>query len=482
MKEVRYAVLIGLDDYDKDPLEYSVKDACDFKESLIEYCNFNKQNIFLITNKDIAVKEQVDNAFKEISNSFIANKDLLLFYFSGHGTYDEAQEKSTIQYSDNTYSFLGDIVDQYTAPLKAKNEYLIIDACHAGKNILTKSGLNSRKKESQLFHNSKEVYFLFAAEHTNKAYQYADFKNSIYTYYLNEAIVNRDNYNSNGHLSMSAIDDYIREKISRHDKIVQIPGSESRSSGYKPFAFLNKRVNGHNKTNEENHTEMSSQEQQNKIEFDLQSSTSSDRRSEIKDMLTELINSDIQTYRFSLPKEYNISKGYFIENDLHHKLQDSLYKEILTEAKSKGLWAIERVFESNTIKPNKRSAMQSIIYGEPEPTTTYHVFFNSSIQSEFIKIESDSIYNVNAGMLVMYYQTKYGFTLGIVHFKYEWNGLTDVIDKIISVSLHPYLIRKESIELCKGKVQEGINLLISYLEDWNNKRKLDIDGFLSKAE
>ena len=171
MKETRYAVLIGMNNYRKNPLLFSVKDVDDVKNVLIGNCRFEAENIFEIIDAKQPVKEQISKAFETIQKKFQRGADLLLFYYSGHGEYDDNDEKSLLYFEDETSLEIGDVVMSYLQPLKAKNHYLIIDACHSGKNVYVKPKYNARKMERKLLHDSKELYFLFAAEENRKAFQ-----------------------------------------------------------------------------------------------------------------------------------------------------------------------------------------------------------------------------------------------------------------------------------------------------------------------
>ena len=48
IQETRYAVIIGIDDYQNNPLSFCVNDAESIEETLLKNCLFKKENIFNI--------------------------------------------------------------------------------------------------------------------------------------------------------------------------------------------------------------------------------------------------------------------------------------------------------------------------------------------------------------------------------------------------------------------------------------------------
>ncbi|KFF73817.1 hypothetical protein HX13_17590 [Chryseobacterium sp. P1-3] len=93
MSENKFAILIGMNNYEDDVLPFCIKDVEDMENALITYCRFSKKNIFKITDSDKPVKEQIDEAFAIIEKDFKIKRDLLFFYFSGHGDYDKKRGK-----------------------------------------------------------------------------------------------------------------------------------------------------------------------------------------------------------------------------------------------------------------------------------------------------------------------------------------------------------------------------------------------------
>jgi hypothetical protein len=338
MKEIRYAVLVGMNNYKTNPLSYSVKDVNDVKKVLLEYCKFEERNIFAITNSEKPVVSQIQEALGEVQCRLQPKNDLLLFYYSGHGEYDNEEEKSLLYFEDETSLGVGDVVSNYFQPLEAKNNYLMIDACHSGNNVYVKSKHNNRKIERKLLNDSRELYFLFAAEENKKAFQNDNLQNSYYTYYFIDAIKNEKLYDDNGWLTMSSIDEHIRKKISSHKDVIQIPGSESRLIGYKPFAFLNQP--GPRTTEKVVTIKKETIMENSASDFDLGYSMTIENRQKIQEKLRDLLQKEFGDFDMEELKEaYDITTKSKCEN-IPYEIESQLEKAIIIQAQKNGLVAV----------------------------------------------------------------------------------------------------------------------------------------------
>ncbi len=485
MKETRYAVLIGMSNYKHNPLPYSTKDAEDVRDVLVQYCKFSKENIFVIRDSIKPVLTQIKEAFDSIQVKFIAGSDLLLFYYSGHGEYDQEEEKSLLNFEDDSSLGIGDIVVNYFQPLRAKNNYLIVDACHSGKNVYIRPKYSARKMERKFLNDSKELYFLFAAEENRKAFQDDSLKNSYYTYYFVDAIRNEKLYDDDGWLTMSSIDDYIRKKLSRVTDVVQIPGSESRSTGFKPFAFRNVK---YCKSNQES-TIIKKEIMSNNFtdSFDLEQSITIENRSRIQEKLRGLLVTEVDSFNLeSLESEYEVvSKSK--NPSISFEIEQELDKAIITKARKKDLEAINDLFSVQLLKQNRRrtglTAMFDMIHGEPEPEYSYNISYDENfIVSAFIELKARSIQNASGGLYCILYQAKYGFVFCKAFFRYVWAGTHEKISNFVNVELTPYRLVDTNIDEAKSELALSLNTLIDNIKEWSIERKKEIATFLNNAK
>lgn len=484
MKERRFAILLGMNNYQKNPLLYSVKDVKDLHTVLISHCKFEEENVVQILDSTSPVKEQLNDAFALIESKFCHDVDLFLFYYSGHGEYNREEEKSVLLFEDNTTIAIGDIVMNYFEPLKAKNQYLIIDACHSGKNFYIKPKNNIRKRERKLLNDSKELYFLFAAEENKKAYQNDRLKNSYYTFYFTEAIRNNTIYDEDGWLTMNSIDEYVRKKISNHKDIIQIPGSESRTTGYKPFAFINTGEKLNKINSEINKSEIMSASES---DFNLGQSLTTENREKIQHQIKLILESEFDHISLDeLTDQYEMQKRSKYDT-LPHDLEEALEKSIISKADRLGLGAINNVFKVRLLSQNRKktglSSMFDMIHGEAEPEYSYNIHYDDSvILSAFIELKAKNYENVSGGLFCLFYQTKYGFVYCKTFFKYEWAGTHEKISKFVNVDLTPFTLREENIKVARMKLSSSLGELKDNIKKWNEERRKEIADFLSKAK
>ncbi|MDD1715614.1 MAG: caspase family protein, partial [Methanolinea sp.] len=117
----RWAVLIGVTNYQYiDDLDFPGNDVDDMRSVLVNSCGFPSSHVY--TYKDSQAKKSgIRGAISQLSSRTGSN-DLVVFYFSGHGTYrqlldaapfDEADgyEETLCPYDALDNSFTNDITD-----------------------------------------------------------------------------------------------------------------------------------------------------------------------------------------------------------------------------------------------------------------------------------------------------------------------------------------------------------------------------------
>lgn len=259
--ETRYAILVGSNNYsESQQLTYSLKDVSDVRENLIKRCFFKDENIIEIKfdNKDSSITlEKIDDAFNIITSKFQGNLDMFLFYYSGHGTYEENEQKSYLEISDNSKISIQDIYNKIY-PLKVKNNYLIIDACYSGGNIdftgSTNSDFISKSKIVKRFcAKAGGIYCIFGATKSHQAVdelkkpRFKHIKNSLLTHFFIDALNNETLY-LNGPINIDTIKGYIKPKIIDFSDFSQIPASSSLDEGNHIFAAWDDKPSAINKS------------------------------------------------------------------------------------------------------------------------------------------------------------------------------------------------------------------------------------------
>src|SRR5262249_12112684 len=80
----KFALVIGIDKYEIAPLLGCVKDAETFRDALINYSGFRREDIEMLTNRAATYRAILDALAEQTQKA--RRGDLFVFYFSGHGT------------------------------------------------------------------------------------------------------------------------------------------------------------------------------------------------------------------------------------------------------------------------------------------------------------------------------------------------------------------------------------------------------------
>jgi len=238
--ETRYAILIGINDYDNQPLNFCVNDARSIKDTLKNKANFSEENIHNITSetgnslKNITGKLQ--EAISKIEKTFQEEKDSLFFYFAGHGSQENGE--SYLVFHDSSHK-ISDICKTFN-DLKPKMQFYVIDACESGNKTLTRS--ISYEKDNyllELIKNSSGILYLYACQADQVALENESIKHGLMTHHFLEAVKNDNLYDDDGILTPGRIQEYVAKKVATFSHFSQIPVSESLTTGYYPFAMKN---------------------------------------------------------------------------------------------------------------------------------------------------------------------------------------------------------------------------------------------------
>lgn len=148
--EVRRAVIIGINKYSINPstdrtsdLEGAVNDAIAMAETLRTYHGFQAKDIHLILDQD-ATRARILKELKEHLSDRAQPGDISLFYFAGHGSYQDSPTSLELDHRDETIvpadtnRGAPDILDKelarlFNRVLDRKAQLVgIFDSCHSG--------------------------------------------------------------------------------------------------------------------------------------------------------------------------------------------------------------------------------------------------------------------------------------------------------------------------------------------------------------
>jgi len=206
--EKRYAIIIGINDYEISPLNFCVNDAKAVAGILEEKCRFKKENIHLITSDETnSIKDitgHFNNALSTIQKRINRLEDSIFFFFAGHGKYEH--ENSGLQFQDS-FIEISQIFKKLNQ-LQPKYQCYVVDACESGGKVLTRS----QEKENLIdkyIAKSTGTLFMYASTENETAKEFSDIKHGLFTYYFLTAINNSEIYDVEGILTPNRIQDFI---------------------------------------------------------------------------------------------------------------------------------------------------------------------------------------------------------------------------------------------------------------------------------
>lgn len=189
IKMKRYAVLISCEEYNEfDNIDFCHSDSLLMQETLVNYCDYERDNMQLLMIYVDAEENNVQHIYKIINDfvNIMDKDDTFLFYFAGHG----------MLYQDDEYLLLPNTMQKdikgTALSLKCLNDILqkakgstfrIFDACHSGKDI------RGIREAGFIGENVKSSWVTLASCSENEnSYSDSKLEQGIFTYHVVEEI------------------------------------------------------------------------------------------------------------------------------------------------------------------------------------------------------------------------------------------------------------------------------------------------------
>lgn len=236
----RFGLLIGINDYAVNPLDYCVNDVNKIAEALVKNCQFNPNDLRIITSDPGSSNKEIlslfHNALESISKDFNQDEDAVFFFFSGHGVHEE---EATLLFHTQ-YIKVSQIYTLVQEKLNPKNQIFVFDACHSGEKIKSaeEDDFMTELYWNKLASKSETKTIIAASRFDQKATEKSIFQNGTLTHYFLKAITTAENYNNLGFITPTVIADYVRKEVSLDKDFKQIPYTSSVDVGSYPFAFF----------------------------------------------------------------------------------------------------------------------------------------------------------------------------------------------------------------------------------------------------
>ncbi|WP_439695840.1 caspase domain-containing protein [Mucilaginibacter sp. AW1-7] len=238
MSGKRFAILIGINDYHRAPLRFSVNDVSLIRSKLISNCSFEPDDIFSISSTVDKPIENVQELLEKVFNNLrdvVQPNDSILFYFSGHG---KVIDEFLLEFHDIDVS-LSSVQTKIDA-LNNKNQFFIIDACHAGGAEVKGEEIEAINQfyRDKIAQRTGGLQILCSCSKNQISLARPELQNGVYTHYLAKAIDNAALYDIDYRsLSLNQIHEYAVKQL-EISKEEQIPFLITRMAGYFPFAHL----------------------------------------------------------------------------------------------------------------------------------------------------------------------------------------------------------------------------------------------------
>jgi len=217
----RWAVMIGINAYqDRDisNLNCCVADVQAVHRLLTAPTHGGYQARLLLDTASLLLPTR-NNILAELSNVAQATdeKDLILFYFSGHGAV-EAGEAYLIP-CDARLTNLADTaiplrrVKEIMAQSKAQAKVILLDACHSGARIGKAEAQMSPEFMQRVFVEAEGLAILASCHQGQVSYEWEQAGQSVFTHYLLEGLVGAADFDHKGFITVQDINRYVADQV-----------------------------------------------------------------------------------------------------------------------------------------------------------------------------------------------------------------------------------------------------------------------------
>lgn len=462
--ENRYAIVIGINDYEINPLKYCVNDANEISEILIERCRYKEENVFKIISETKTSEKDITGKYLEIlrkiGNRFKSGEDSILFYFAGHGACIDS--KSILKFQNSSYP-IEDVFANFSM-LKPKIQTYIIDACESGSKVLTRG--KDEKLESYI-KSAQGAMFLYACRADEFAGESSELQHGRLTYNILQAISSEELYDKDGYLTFNRITDYVQKETCSQSNFTQKPVIENNVSGFYPFAF-----------------NYDSQNQENIELIDNTINRNSDYlkglRREIQEKCKIICNKELDTLIFENYNKVIIDEA----NDFGNIDITKLKKGIVKYVEDEGIYPLKDIICSKLREYNTNkllaNMMQSIVLLQNQvgDSKQYIIdFSNELLEYKFIINKSLNINNISFISGYIIYQAKWGVVILKISSLLDWDGEQDCDIKDITIDYLATPLEKESLDLLDSCDLEFKEFICNSVDKWNENRRNELNKY-----
>jgi len=230
----KYAVIVGCADYQKTGLDlrYSDDDAYRFY-AYLKSCEggaLPDEHIAVLVD-EAANKENIINTMNNIFSKATPN-DMLIFYFSGHGTEGGfCPTDVTDQYNSLLlHSEIKAIFKKYPAKYKV----CFADACFSGGIYQGAPAASSTPQAS----TETSVVIMMSSLYSETSQENPKIRQGAFTYYLLKGLKGSADRNKDKIVTLEELFPYVKANVINFTNNKQTPFIEGNASRYMPIAFI----------------------------------------------------------------------------------------------------------------------------------------------------------------------------------------------------------------------------------------------------
>lgn len=249
-----FALLVGINEFDSPdwkPLRYAEKDAAGLAEALRP--KFDE--VAVLSGKAGTTRDAIAAAVEKLASAATDPDDVVLLYFSTHGTLDRAAGKLRpyLLASDTDTSRLAEtalpveyVLDLFDK-LSSKRKVVIFSSCYngTGKSWIEPSlaqelaGMKGAFFPEPLIYHSTASVVISASAWGEPALETEELSHDVYTYFFLEGLKSGDR-NNDGAVTVTEAHDYAREKVFLYTKGAQRPAMTAEVVGVDPIVLSGK--------------------------------------------------------------------------------------------------------------------------------------------------------------------------------------------------------------------------------------------------
>lgn len=226
-----YALIIGVDRYEAEglpSLNNPIRDAEHLKTTLVKNYTFEPENVSLLMN---ATRSEIIRELDELTRK-VSDKDNLLIFYAGHGTWDELANNgywlpSDARLGDKTNWVRNSTVVDYLKEIHSRHTLLIADACFGGSIFQTRSSFGNTNMAYEKLYDQPSRKAMTSGQLTEVP------DKSYFTYYL----IDRLNSNSDTYLSSTELFSSFRNAAINNSDVIPEYG-EIRNVGDQGGEFI----------------------------------------------------------------------------------------------------------------------------------------------------------------------------------------------------------------------------------------------------